>query len=68
MVYFELKEDMCDRECRINLCEKPPPLPVAQFEVGCTVPLDDADGVDLLHTLVVVSGVNKGHQCQVFIF
>ena len=31
---------------------EPPPLPVAQFEVGSTIALDDANGVELLDALL----------------
>ena len=35
-----------------HLGEQPPPRPVAQLQVALDVALDDADGADLLHTLL----------------
>jgi len=32
----------------LDFSVEPPPLPVAQFEVGSAVALDDTDGIELL--------------------
>ena len=40
---------------RLHLCEQTPPLPVAQFQVALHIALDDANGTELLHTLLVSS-------------
>ena len=37
------------------LCKQTPPGPVTELEVGQTVSLNDTDGTQLLHTLLVVS-------------
>ena len=37
----------------LHLGEQSPPLPVAQLQVALDVALDDADGSELLHTLLV---------------
>ena len=37
----------------LDLGEQPPPLPVPQLQVALHVALDDADGAELLHTLLV---------------
>ena len=46
----------------LDFSVEPPPLPVPQFEVGGAVPLQDADGVQLLSPLDVISvkGKDKG--------
>ena len=41
-------------EERLDLGVEPPPLPVPQLEVRGAVPLEDADGVQLLGPLHVV--------------
>ena len=37
----------------LHLGEQSPPLPVAQLEVALYIALDDANGTELLHTLLV---------------
>ena len=41
---------------RLHLGEQPPPGPVAQLQVALDVALDDADGAELLHSLLVGPG------------
>ena len=41
-------------EQRLDLGVQPPPLPVAELEVGGAVALQDADCIQLLHPLLVV--------------
>ena len=41
-------------EQRLDLGVEPPPLPVAELEVGRAVALQDADCIQLLHPLLVV--------------
>jgi hypothetical protein len=43
-----------DLKERLDFGVESPPLPVPELEVGGTVPLQDADGVQLLHPLLVV--------------
>lgn len=40
-------------EQRLHLCEQSPPLPVTELQVALDIALDDADGAELLHTLLV---------------
>lgn len=42
-----------DLEKRLHFGEQPPPLPVAQFQPGETVPLKNTNSVGLLHSLHV---------------
>ena len=42
-----------DLEERLDLGEQPPPRPVTQLQVTLHVALDDADGTELLHALLV---------------
>ena len=44
----------------LHLGEQPPPRPVAQLQVALDVSLDDADGADLLHTLLEGPGGGGG--------
>ena len=41
-------------EKRFDFSVESPPLPVPQLEVGSTVPLEDADSIQLLDSLLVV--------------
>jgi|LakMenEpi03Aug12_release.lakeMendotaPanAssembly.Ray.scaffolds.fasta_scaffold869006_1 hypothetical protein len=45
---------LTDLKERLDFGVESPPLPVPELEVGGTVPLQDADGVQLLHPLLVV--------------
>ena len=39
----------------LHFGEQPPPLPVPQFQVGCAVPLYDANSTQLLQSLLIIS-------------
>ena len=41
-------------EKRFDFSVESPPLPVPQLEVGSAVPLEDADSIQLLDSLLVV--------------
>ena len=43
-----------DLKKRFDFCEKSPPLPVAELEVGSTVSLDDTNGIQLLLALLEI--------------
>lgn len=47
---------------RSDLCKEPPPLPVPEFEVGSTVPLDHLHGGELLLPLGKSPTENKNSE------
>ena len=45
---------MTHLEKRLDFSVESPPLPVPELEIGSAVSLEDPDGIQLLHTLLVV--------------
>lgn len=45
---------MTHLEKRLDFCVESPPLPVPELQIGSTVSLKDSDGIQLLHTLLIV--------------
>ena len=50
----EVLGDMTHLEKRLDFCVESPPLPVPELQIGSTVSLKDSDGIQLLHTLLIV--------------
>ena len=45
---------MTHLEKRLDFCVKSPPLPISELQIGSAVSLKDSDGIQLLHTLLIV--------------